>query len=275
MKRMLLFLFLISIILLAGCCYKTGEEDISGVNVKGDEIVQEKVEEKVIDDKVEGVPGNVIAKYNEDFEEEIREDWLFSKYITLESSPQGVYFEDGTVKLVAEETDRVPIMSSTPHPIDDAKYITINARLKTNFANEYYTGAMGIFFTDSADKEVKLNEEHWSSSFGKRPVQIEYVNYFYDSSRRIIDNGFIMYTSSEKEGSNVQAFESGVFDEWFDQQFIINMETGEVTCTVNGETLTGVIDIPEENYLRIWIHPYGWFTGHEVIIDSIDIYFSK
>jgi hypothetical protein len=273
MKKLLPILFLI--VLLVGCGPKIVEEDISEINVEEEKIVQENVEKKAIDDKVVGVPGNVIAKYKEDFEKELSEDWLFSKYITLEPSPQGVYFEDGNIKLVAEETDRVPIMSSTPYPIDDAKYITINARLKTNFANEYYTGAMGIFFTDSPNKEVELNEESWSSSFGRRPIQVEYVNYLNDSSRRIIDNGFIMYTSSEKEGADVQAFESGVFDEWFDQQLIINMETGEVICTINGETLTSVIDIPVESYLRIWIHPYGWFTGHEVIVDSIDIYFSK
>lgn len=273
MKRLLLFLFLI--ILLVGCGPKNVEDDIKQMDVEEEKVIQTNVEEKVIEDKVAGVPGNIFVKYNEEFEEELSEDWLFSKYITLEPLPQGVYFEDETVRLVAEETDRVPIMSSTPYLIDGAKYITINARLKTSFANEYYTGAIGIFFTNSPDKEVKLNEESWSSSFGRRPIQVEYVNYFYDSSKRIIENGFIMYTSNEKEGSNVQAFESGVFDEWFDQQFIINMETGEVTCTINDEILTSVIDIPEESYLRIWIHPYGWFTGHEVSIDSIDIYFSK
>lgn len=263
MKRLLVLLFIA--LLVVGCSSEAVEEIQSDDSEEPVEIVE------VDDDgSVE-----VFMEYKENFDEDTSDDWLLSKYVTLEPSPQGVYFEDGTIRLVAEETDRAPILSSTPHAIDDAKYITVNAKLKTNYANEYYTGAMGIFFTDSPDMAVEVNADSWSSSFGRRPVQIEYVNYDYDSSRRIIDNGFILYTASDEHGSNIQAFESGVFDEWFTQQFVINMETGEVTCTINDETLTSMIDIPEESYLRIWIHPYGWFTGHEVVIDSIDIYLSK
>ena len=275
MKKLLAVLFIA--LLVVGCSTKVEvvEEENQPVEVvEPDEVVKVEESDKVIDDDIE-VIGDVFAKYKENFDEDISEDWLISKYITLEAFPQGVYFEEGTVRLVAEETDRVPILSSTPREIGDAKYITINARIKTSFANEYYTGAMGIFFTDSADKEVEANSDSWASNFGRRPIQTEYVNYTYSGSRRIIDNGFILYTASEEHGSNVQAFESGVFDEWFTQQFVINMETGEVTCTINDETLTSMIDIPEEAYLRVWIHPYGWYTGHEVVIDSIDIYFSK
>jgi hypothetical protein len=270
MKRVLVLLFIV--LLAVGCSSKTIEEETKPTDVEEPiEIVEvEETDEIINDEDVE-----VLVKYEESFDEDISDDWLISKYVTLEPSPQGVYYENGTVRLVAEETDRAPILSSTPYAIEDAKYITINAKLKTSFANEYYTGAMGIFFTDSPDMEVEVNADSWSSSFGRRPIQTEYVNYFSDSSRRIIDNGFILYTSSEEHGSNIQAFESGVFNEWFTQQFVINMETGEVTCTINDETLTSMIDIPEESYLRIWVHPYGWFTGHEVVIDSIDIYFSK
>lgn len=274
MKKLLVVMFIA--ILVVGCSSKSAEEEIQS-NDTGEPTEVVKVEDSKEEEEVDNinVPGEIFAEYKESFEEDITDDWLISKYITLEPSPQGVYFENGTIKLVAEEIDRVPILSSTPYEIGDAKYITIIAKIKTNFANEYYTGAMGIFFTDSQDVEVEANVDSWASNFGRRPIQTEYVNYFYDGSKRIIDNGFIFYTSSVEYGSNIQAFESGVFDEWFTQQFVINMETGEVTCAIDDETLISMIDIPDESYLRIWIHPYGWYTGHEIIIDSIDIYFSN
>ena len=259
MKKILILLVII--FLVTGCCMQTSKEEEPSVTENQEEVIN--------------ASGEVFAKYEENFDEDINDTWLLSKYVTLEPSPQGVYFEDGTIKLVAEETDRVPILSSAPHEIDGAKYITLNIKMKTNFANEYYTGATGIFFTDSPDMKVEPDADNWSANFGKRAITVEYVNYFSDSSRRIIDNGFVFYTSSKEHGSNAQAFESAMFDEWFTQQIVINMETGEVTCTINDETLTGMIDIPEGKYIRIWVHPYGWYTGHEVVIDSIDMYFGK
>jgi hypothetical protein len=195
------------------------------------------------------IPGDVFAEKLEGFDEEIPVDWNVVKYVTLEENPEGVYEEDGTVRLVAEETDRVPILYSTPIDLDGAKYITLHARLKTSYANEYYTGDLGLWFTDQEELMVEVDPESWPKNFGRRVVQTEYVNYYSDSSRRIVDNGFILYTSSVEHGTKVEAFANGVFDEWFEQQFVINLETGEVTCQINEEVISSMIDIPEENFI--------------------------
>ena len=122
---------------------------------------------------------------------------------------------------------------------------------------------------------VELDSDSWPANFGRRLVNIEYVNYVYSSSMRIVETGFVFYTSTANNGTQAQAFEEVEFDQWFTQQIIVNLESGEVTCTINDMTLTGKIDIPEEGYLRLWVHPYGWNTGHEIVIDSLDVYMSK
>lgn len=271
--------FMLIMLLMVGCSSEPAAEDTQALETEQTEEVV--VEEEAVDEAEEMVqletPGEIFAEYTEDFEdlEAVDRDWMVSKYVTLEANPMGVYFENGTIRLVAEETDRVPILSSTPYAIEDAKYITVNAKMKAHFANDKFTGALGLFFTDNPEKMVELNPDSWPANFGRRLVNIEYVNYVYSSSKRIVDKGFVFYTSSAENGSQAQAFEDVEFDQWFMQQFVINLETGEVTCTIDDMTLNGMIDIPEEGYLRIWVHPYGWNTGHEIEIDSLDVYMSK
>lgn len=221
------------------------------------------------------MPGEVFLEQLQGFDEGIPDDWKVVKYVTLEEDPLGVYAEDGIIRLVAEETDRVPLLYSTPVDLEDARYLAIKARLKTTYGNEYYTGAFGVWFTDQPELVVEADPDGWANQFGRRLTQTEYVNYFSNSSKRIVENGFVFYTASQTHGSQAQAFETGIFDEWFEQVFLIDLESGETVCWINGEQLEGLIDLPQEQFVRLWLHPYGWYTGHELAVDSVEILLSR
>ena len=99
MKRALVLLFIV--LLAVGCSSKTTEE-IKPIDVEESvEIVEVEEPDEIVKDEDLDVIGEVLAKYEESFDEDISDDWLISKYVTLEPSPQGVYFENGTVRLVA------------------------------------------------------------------------------------------------------------------------------------------------------------------------------
>lgn len=212
---------------------------------------------------------NVKVSFRDDFETINREFWFVGEWQTNDPKFSDVKINDGILSLKVEDTDRGPYLLSKPLAIEEDYVISIKRRVKINYANDYFTGGLALFQTDSADIRPNTTMA-WKDSFGDAAVLVEYVhNYNPDNIRPGRDIFRVLPPTWEV--ANSARLIKPIFDEWFEEKLIYDMRMNRISYIINGEEYHTSGFKLDRDYVRFFMHSYGWYTGHNIDIDWIEV----
>jgi len=147
--------------------------------------------------------------------------------------------------------------------------LTIKRRVKMIYANNHFTGGLALIETkDEGLIPSALNNDN--TNLGNGIVLIEYVNSFEDDSKRPGRNVFRILPRSWEFNDNYELVEP-IFNEWFEEEIIYDTTEQTITYKLNGKEYLVKSQEMFEERLRIYMHGYGFETGHIVEIDWIEI----
>lgn len=215
-------------------------------------------------------PNNVTYMYKDDFNELNQEEWFIGEWGTGLSAPKRVTVEDGVLEALVRETDRAPIVMSKPFPIDKKSLVTIKRRVKLHYGNEVFTGGMSILQTDDQEVAPISKSSVWYEDFGQSVLLMEYVHDESKDSVRPGRHNFRLLIPGWDKNDNYGVMQP-IFDEWFVETLTLDCMTGRITYKIDDKSLIIKGYKPDKNFLRVMMHPYGFYTGHEMQIDWMEI----
>jgi hypothetical protein len=62
-----------------------------------------------------------------------------------------------------------------------------------------------------------------------------------------------------------------IFDQWFEEELVYDTVAQTITYTVNGKSYQVISQEMLKERIRVYMHGYGYDTGHVVEIDWIEI----
>jgi len=207
--------------------------------------------------------------YLDEFDSIDRDFWYIGEWQTLYSAYDTAKLKNGILKLEIDEIDKGPILLSKPIDIQNGNILTIKRRVRMTYANDHFTGGLALIETkDEGLIPSALNNEN--SNLGNAVVLIEYVNSFNESSKRPGSNVFRILPRSWEFESNYELVEP-IFNEWFEEEIIYNTVEQTITYKLNDKVYTVKSQEMFEERIRLYMHGYGFETGHVVEIDWIEI----
>jgi len=208
--------------------------------------------------------------YKDDFKTINRDFWYVGEWETGFPAYDKVNVKNGILTLSVDETDRCPYLLSKPLEVANGDVITIERRVKLHYANEHFTGGFALLQTDESILKPKIMNNDWAKSLGEGALLIEYTHNYSKSAERPGRDIFRILPPTWKEGYNYAVAEP-IFDDWFVEKLIYDTRNNKITYILNGkEYKVNGLNI-NKKYIRIFTHPYGWFTGHYMKIDWIKI----
>lgn len=205
----------------------------------------------------------------DDFDELDRDLWYVGEWKTLYSAYDKAKLYNGKIKLEIEEVDKGPILLSAPIEVHNGNVLTIKRRVKMSYANDHFTGGMAIFETvDEGLIPSALNNEQ--TTLGNGVVLVEYVHSFDSTSKRPGNNVFRILPRTWELNDNYELVEP-VFNKWFEEELIYDTAEKTVTYKINGKVYSVKSQEMSEERIRVYMHGYGYDTGHVVEIDWIEI----
>jgi len=163
-----------------------------------------------------------------------------------------VGLNNGEITLLMDKTDDGPIMYSKPLRINKGDIVTIKQKSYIHPANRYFGGGLSIV---SSDNDFSIN-------FDKTLCTIGHLDYIYQGDW----NTFVLH-----DRTNSENFITPVWNNWVEEELIYNTTTGETTYKVGDETITGYCEVANEDYIKLKIHSFGWWTRHYTKMDYIDV----
>jgi hypothetical protein len=207
--------------------------------------------------------------YMDEFESLDRDLWYVGEWQTLYSAYDKAKLNNSILKLEIDEVDQGPILLSKPIEIQNGNILTIRRRVRMTYANDHFTGGLALIETkDEGLIPSALNNDN--SNLGNGIVLIEYVNSFDETSKRPGNNVFRILPRSWEFEDNYELVEP-VFKEWFEEEIVYDTVAQTITYKLNGTVYTVKSQEMIEERLRIYMHGYGFETGHIVEIDWIEI----
>jgi len=165
-----------------------------------------------------------------------------------------VTVEDGIINLYNDRTDDGPVMYSNPIKVNKGDFITVKRKAYVHSSNRHLNGALNIMSTNSDTLDVNN---------ANNLCRISHVNETYQGDW----NGFYL-----DNRSNTNAYITHIWDDWFVEELKYNTKTGEASYTVNNTTVSHTCKaLGDEKNILFQIHNFGWYTGHYVKMDYIDI----
>lgn len=195
------------------------------------------------------------------------------QYVTLENSSD-YSLNEGILTLADNTTDRAPILITDPIPLEQGDIITVSRRVRLQHANDYFTGALRITGVNSETLNQVPDDAGWYKSLGQMLATVDYYYYFYMEDQKPVTDGFVLSDVSEGGYSAAETTNS-VFGNWFTETLTYNTATGAVTWNLNGTQYTAQGLPLTQNYICVQMHCYGWFTGHTMDIDTLQISVTK
>lgn len=208
--------------------------------------------------------------YRDDFDALNEEMWYVGEWSTGFPKPEKVSVKNGILTAVVGETDRGPFMLSKPIEIKSNSLITIKRRVKLKYGNNQFTGGFGLYQTDQREVEPKMIDKVWYKNFGKSFLLMEYVHSSDTDTTRPGNHNFRLLVPDWEVTENF-ALGDPIFDDWFEETFTFDCNTGRITYTNGDKMLVLKGYRPNQSLFRIFMHPYGFYTGHEMKIDWIEI----
>ncbi len=207
----------------------------------------------------------------EDFKTLNRDLWYVGQWLTDEPAYDKIKLESETISLPVEIEDEGPYLISRPIKMEEYNVVTIKRRVKVHAGSDYFVGGLGVFQTDSSTMKPGFDEFR---PYGSPVVLVEYAyDYGIDTKRPGDEN--IRLLAPNWEADDNYALLPPIFDKWFNEELVIDNVQGKVFYTVNERTIEVDSSGIQYPYFRIFMHSFGAYTGHNVMIDNIEITLSK
>ena len=181
----------------------------------------------------------------------------------------GVAVKDGTMTIQADKTDMVAVVYSRPIAVSRESRLVFRRRVKIHAASRTFGGAFEVFGVD--DPAMNGARPQISSHlFG-----VTYQNTNYQTDLNCI--ALLTGTNIPKGPGNYAGGQApsipGIWDTWFDEEVVYDASTGETTYLLNGKEVMRAAGAPlTTKYIKVMMHPYGWGTGHSMVMDSFELY---
>lgn len=213
---------------------------------------------------------DVVFSYRDDFDDINRDFWYIGEWQTIEPAYDDVDISNGILTLEVKETDRGPFLLSKPIPISPGDVLTVKRRIKVHYSNNNFTGGFAITQTDETDVKPIFNDQNWSKSLGQAAILVEYVHNYNEELTRPGRDLFRVLPPTWETDDNYAVVEP-IFDDWFEETIIYDTRSDKISYIINGnEFKVNGLEIDKPN-LRLFMHSYGWYTGHYIKIDWIEI----
>jgi hypothetical protein len=208
-----------------------------------------------------------IITYFDGFEVLDREMWYVGEWETHESAYNKVFLSDNIIKIPVNETDKGPYLLSKPIALGEKEIIKIKRRTKLKYGSDYFAGGLVVFETDQ--EEFKPDARR-GLPFGNAVILVEYAHDQNENTQRPGTDVFRLLAPDWETNKNYVLAEP-IFDEWFVEELIINTYTGRVSYILNDKVYSIKSIAITKPYIRIWMHAYGEYTGHELEIDYFEL----
>lgn len=217
--------------------------------------------------KVRFDESNDNVNYFDGFNDLDRESWFVGQWDTHEIAYSSAFVEDGVVRLPVTLADKGPYLLSKPFSVEGFEVVKVKRRAKISPGDKYFAGGMAIFETDAERMRPDATN---AFPFGNALLLVEYVNGELVTTSRPGESTFRVLTPGWQNNGSYLLIEPE-FDTWITEEIYYNLKTGEVKYTLNGKAYT-LTSVPMAGkYLRLWMHSFGHFTGHQVTVDSVEI----
>lgn len=221
-----------------------------------------------INDKDDGV-SLPSFHYVDEFDSLDRDFWYVGEWKSLYSAYDKAKLNNSILKLEIDEVDKGPVLLSKPIEIMNGNVLTIKRRVRMTYANNHFTGGLALIETkDEGLIPSALNNAN--SNLGNGIVLIEYVNSFEDDSKRPGRNVFRILPRSWEYDDNYELVEP-IFNKWFEEEIVYDTTEKTITYKLNDKVYSVKSQEMLEERIRIYMHGYGFETGHIVEIDWIEI----
>ena len=165
-----------------------------------------------------------------------------------------VYEADGLMKIEQNKTDdNVRLTSHTLLPTSSGQII-MDRRFVVHKASNYFSGGFAIDLNGASDNSG-IRVSYWHESYvGKYGTYVDATIDGESTSIRLCD---------------------AVFDTWFNEKVIVDMETGTLSYFLDDQEIATVTIVglasKDVSYFTVRFWPYSWFTGHYQYMDYINI----
>lgn len=201
----------------------------------------------------------------------------------LENKDQ-VEVSRGLMSLKINKTDQGPYLLSKPITVEKGSRLTIKRRVQLKPTDQPFAGGLALFETqDKGLIPSVLNDG--KTSLGDGIVLVEYITQAPKNSTRPGDNTFrVLPRSWQRQATidfhpevvaevfkNNYALVPAKFNQWIEETLVYDSETGRIDYSLGGEHYSVRGPLIKSDKVRIFIHGYGFSSGHEVVMDWIDV----
>lgn len=195
--------------------------------------------------------------------------WYAGQWDSNQEAWDDIFFTDEGIGLKATKVDKIPYLLSKPIKIDAGSetIIKIRRKVKMKPGHDYFAAGLVLFQCHSEDEEISQIK---GLNFGEALFQIEYAANTPKNSNRPGSPDVFRILVPEWQANELYRLVEPIFNEFFDEEIIYNTKLGKLIYRAKGsgemrEVVTDVYKI-NDKYVRIWMHGYGAFTGHETTI---------
>jgi len=218
--------------------------------------------------------------YRDDFNGLDRDFWYVGEWKTLFTAYDKVSIKNGILDLTVKDTDRGPFLLSKPIRVKEGDILTIKRRVKIHYANENFNGGFAILETNDKSLKPSIPEYgDWSEALGNGVALVEHVHNYDEESTRPGRDVFRVLPPTWEFDHNYAVLEP-IFDDWFEEKIVYDTRSNKIKYFINAdpdaeEDDENVFSVNGSNlnfeYIRVFMHSYGYYTGHSNKIDWIEV----
>ncbi len=211
-----------------------------------------------------------IISYRDEFHHLDRDFWYVGEWETMFKAYNKVSIKNDVLTATVNTTDRGPFLLSKPIPVKKGDVITVKRRVKLHYGNDKFSGGLAILETYDSNLKPQMVDNGWGVSLGQALALVEYVHFYGEDLERPGNDNFRVLGPNWKK-SHSYALMEPTYDEWFEETLIFDTASGEIRYIYNDETYKVESRKLTKPYIKIFMHAYGWNTGHCMKVDWVDI----
>ena len=187
--------------------------------------------------------------------------WYFCRQNNREvADDSAVTVDSGFLTLTQDMTDKGPYMYSKPIRVDRDSVITIKRKVKIHPHYSYSYQGGDIFFNGGLF--IYSADNYFDASINTKLADVGYWKFEYQGNW----DTFFLHDKNKTEN-----YIPSIWDDWFEEELTYNAKNGLTTYKIYGDTVSEITQPLEKEYIKIFIHTYGWWTGHYTKMEYIDI----
>lgn len=208
--------------------------------------------------------------YRDDFKNLDRDFWYVGEWETMFKAYDKVKLQNGILTATFKETDRGPFLLSKPIPIKEGDVVTVKRRVKIHYANDKFMGGFALIQTNDTALKPIVHNNDWGKSLGQAIALVEYVHFYSQDTERPGRDIFRVMGPNWKEEDAYVVLEP-TFDDWFEESLIFDTRNDEIRYNLGEKTYRVSGQKMDKSSIRVFMHAFGWNTGHSMKLDWVDI----